>query len=270
MTKHQTKPVALTIAGSDSGGGAGIQADIKAMEANGVFAASVITAITAQNTRAVTAAMDLPVDIIEAQIDAVATDFTLGAVKTGMLSSRTIIEVVARKLRQHALGPVVVDPVMISKSGFSLLADEAVDAVRDQILPLADVATPNAHEAERLAGRPVNTLDDAERAARLIHAMGASAVLIKGGHLSDTEDAVDVLFDGINVQHFRGPRHDTPHTHGTGCTYASAIAARLARGEDLVTAISNAHRYVNRAIEHGLAIGGGHGPTNHFWAVNFE
>jgi len=263
--RSRTKPIALTIAGSDSGGGAGIQGDIKAMEAQGVFALSVITAITAQNTQAVSAALDLPLDIIEAQIDAVATDFDIASVKTGMLSSIDIIGVVARKIREHQIGPLVVDPVMISKTGFALLAEDAVEAVRDEILPLAYLATPNAHEAERLTGRPVRTVDDAERAARFIQSMGPGAVLIKGGHLEGLDDAVDVLFDGTTFHHFRARRHDTPHTHGTGCTYASAIAAHLARGEDLVTAVRKAHGYVNRAIEHGLAIGKGRGPTNHFY-----
>lgn len=261
---HQ-KPIALTIAGSDSGGGAGIQADIKAMEANGVFATSVITAITAQNTRGVTAALDLPADLIEAQIDAVADDFDIAAVKTGMLSSIAIIETVAAKLREHALRPLVVDPVMISKSGFALLANDAVDAVRDRMLPLADLVTPNAHEAERLVGRTVRTVAEAERAARLLHSMGPGAVLVKGGHLEGEEEAVDVLFDGSTVRHYRGTRHDTPHTHGTGCTYASAIAAHLARGADLPDAVERAHAYVNEAIRHALAIGEGRGPVNHFW-----
>lgn len=261
----RTKPIALTIAGSDSGGGAGIQADIKSMEANGVFATSAITAITAQNTQGVHAALDLPVDIIAAQIDAVAKDFDVAAVKTGMLSSIAIIETVAAKLQEHGLGPVVIDPVMVSKTGFALLADDAVEAVRDDILPLADLVTPNAHEAARLTGRTVETIADAERAARLLHSLGPKAVLIKGGHLEGEDEAVDVLFDGQTIRHFRGPRHDTPHTHGTGCTYASAIAARLALGEALLTAVEKAHGYVNDAIRHSLSIGKGRGPTNHFW-----
>jgi len=261
------KPVALTIAGSDSGGGAGIQADLKAMEANGVFGMSVITAVTAQNTRAVTAAHDLPLAIIEAQLDAVADDFAIGAVKTGMLSSVAIIECVARKLREHGLGPVVVDPVMVSKSGFSLLADDAVGAVRDVLLPLARVVTPNTHEAERLTGQPVRTLAEAEAAARAIQAMGPEAVLIKGGHLDRQRDAVDVLLEGGEVTYLRAERVDTPHTHGTGCTYAAALAARLARGESLRLAATHAKRYVTDAIRHALPLGGGHGPTNHFYFI---
>ena len=260
-----TKPLALTIAGSDSGGGAGIQADIKAMEANGVFAASVITAVTAQNTRAVTAAYDLPLTIIEAQLDAVADDFTFGAIKTGMLSSAGIIGLVARKVREHGFAPLVVDPVMISKSGFALLQPDAVEALKRDLLPLATLVTPNVHEAERLAGMEICTLADAEAAARTMHGFGPQAVLVKGGHLDGEPDAVDVLFDGVEVHAFRSERIDTPHTHGTGCTYASAIAAHLARGAALADAVQAAKAYVTEAIRHGLAIGGGHGPTSHFY-----
>ena len=265
MTSRPPKPLALTIAGSDSGGGAGIQADLKAMEANGVFAASVITAVTAQNTQAVAAAFDLPLGIIEAQLDAVADDFAFGAVKTGMLSSAAIIGLVARKVREHGLGPLVVDPVMISKSGFALLAPDAVETLRRELLPLAALVTPNVHEAERLAGGEIRTVADAEGAARAIHAFGPRAVLVKGGHLEDAAESVDVLFDGAEIHTFRAERIETPHTHGTGCTYASAIAAHLARGESLPGAVRRAKAYVTEAIRHGLAIGGGHGPTNHFY-----
>ncbi|MEM1041354.1 MAG: bifunctional hydroxymethylpyrimidine kinase/phosphomethylpyrimidine kinase [Bacteroidota bacterium] len=266
------KPLALTIAGSDSGGGAGIQADIKAMEANGVFAASVIAAVTAQNTKAVTAAFDLPLGIIEAQLDAVADDFDFGAVKTGMLSSAAIIDLVARKVQEYGsgtrpLGPLVVDPVMISKSGFALLKPDAVEAMKHRLIPLAALVTPNTHEAERLADTEIRTLDDAEAAARSIAALGAGAVLVKGGHLDGEADAVDVLFDGAEMHHLRAERIDTPHTHGTGCTYASAIAAHLARGAALTEAVERAKAYVTEAIRHGLPIGGGHGPTNHFFAL---
>ncbi|MBW1880564.1 MAG: bifunctional hydroxymethylpyrimidine kinase/phosphomethylpyrimidine kinase [Deltaproteobacteria bacterium] len=257
--------VALTIAGSDSGGGAGIQADLKSMQANGVFAASVITAVTAQNTRAVTAAFDLPIEIIEAQIDAVMSDIQVDATKTGMLSSIAIIEAVARKVREHWMFPLVVDPVMISKSGFALLKPDAVGALRTLLLPLATVVTPNAHEAERLAEMEIRTADDAARAARRLHRMGPGAVLVKGGHLEGEEQALDVLFDGQDEHRIASRRIDTPHTHGTGCTYASAIAANLAKGYDLVTAVQRAKRYLIGAIENGLPIGAGHGPTHHFW-----
>ncbi len=260
-----SKPLALTIAGSDSGGGAGLQADIKAMEANGVFAASVVTAVTAQNTRAVTAAFDLPLGIIEAQLNAVADDFRFGAVKTGMLSSAAIIGLVARKVREHRLEPLVVDPVMVSKSGFALLAPDAVEALTRDLLPLAALVTPNVHEAERLTGQAVTTVAEAEAAARTIHGFGAGAVLVKGGHLGGGAEAVDVLFDGRAMRRFRAEWIETPHTHGTGCTYASAVAAWLARGAPLAEAVAQAKAYVTEAIRHGLALGGGHGPTNHFY-----
>ena len=270
MPARNRIPVALTIAGSDSGGGAGIQADLKAMQANGVFAASVITAITAQNTRAVTAAFDLPVDLIEAQIDAVFDDIQIDAVKTGMLSSTAIIEAVAGRLTSHATAPLVVDPVMISKSGYALLREDAVDALKALLLPIATLITPNVHEAEHLSGVAIRTEGDARNAAKKLHEMGAQAVLVKGGHLAATQDSVDVLFDGTEFRTFSAPRINTPHTHGTGCTYASAIAAHLARGRDLAAAIGEAKVYVTEAIRAGLEIGSGHGPTDHFYFLRKE
>lgn len=257
--------VALTIAGSDSSGGAGIQADIKAMQANGVFAASVLTAITAQNTRAVTAAYDLPLDLIDAQLDAVFDDLTIRATKTGMLSSAGIIEVVAEQVKKRAIAPLVVDPVMISKSGFALLRPDAVATLKAQLLPRATLVTPNAHEAAHLTGRALRTVDEAKEAARQIYDLGPQAVLVKGGHLEDEAEAVDVLFDGTHFRTWRSARIDTPHTHGTGCTYAAAIAANLARGFDLYASIDRAKRYVAEAIRHGLPLGSGHGPTHHFY-----
>jgi len=263
-----TKPVALTIAGSDSGGGAGIQADLKAFEANGVFGTSALAAITAQNTQAVTTAYNLPESLIAAQIDAVADDFTLGAVKTGMLSAPGIIETTAECIAQHALSPLVVDPVMISKSGYKLLQDEAISTLIEALFPLATLITPNLHEAAHLLDQPVETLDDAIEAARALHDTGPGAVLVKGGHLADTEDAVDVLYDGETVHTVRAPRIDTANTHGTGCTYASAIAAHLARGATVPDAVARAKRYVTAAIRHSLDLGHGHGPTNHFFHLN--
>ncbi len=260
--------VALTIAGSDSGGGAGIQADIKSMQANGVFATSVITAITAQNTQAVTNAMDIPLDMIAAQIDAVFEDFDVQATKTGMLSSAGIIELVAQKVGQWNILPLVVDPVMISTSGFSLLKDDAEENLKSLLIPLATVVTPNAHEAAHLTGLEIKTVSDAEEAARQIFDMGPAAVLVKGGHLSGEEEAVDVFYDGDSFAYFRAPFIDTTHTHGTGCTYASAIAANLAKGMTLIDAIEKAKAYVTEAIRHGLAIGKGHGPTNHFYFLD--
>ncbi|MEM8485795.1 MAG: bifunctional hydroxymethylpyrimidine kinase/phosphomethylpyrimidine kinase [Bacteroidota bacterium] len=257
--------VALTIAGSDSGGGAGIQADIKSMQANGVFATSVITAVTAQNTQAVTAAYDLPLDIIAAQIDAVFDDFEVAAVKTGMLSSAAIIQLVAEKVAQWQMSPMVVDPVMISTSGFALLQEDAVENMKTLLIPKATLVTPNTHEATHLTGLSIASVAEAEAAAKAIYAMGPEAVLVKGGHLEQEEEAVDVLYDGEGFTYFRSAFIDTPHTHGTGCTYASAIAANLAKGMGLKPAIESAKGYVTEAIRHGLAIGKGHGPTHHFY-----
>lgn len=266
-----TKPIALTIAGSDSGGGAGIQADIKSMEANGVFATSALTAVTAQNSEAVTMAFNLPDPLIEAQIDAVASDFEVAAVKTGMLSSSSIIHTVAGRIEAHDLYPLVVDPVMISKSGFKLLEDEAIDTLRARLMPLATVVTPNAHEAALLTEGPIDTVDDARAAAEAVHAMGPDAVVVKGGHVhGDTAEVVDVFFDGTEMHTFAAPRIDTRNTHGTGCTYASAIAAHLARGRALPAAIEQAKRYVTAAIRHALPFGKGHGPTNHFYHLDPE
>lgn len=266
-----SKPVALTIAGSDSGGGAGIQADIKAMEANGVFATSALAAVTAQNTEAVTEAYDLPPSLVAAQIDAVAEDLPVQATKTGMLSAPAIIEVVADRVEAHGLEPFVVDPVMISKSGFKLLQDEAIDTLVDELLPLATVITPNVQEAVHLTSvDDIETVDDLRVAAEALYEKGPDAVLVKGGHLTEEENAVDVLVDGTSVRTFSAPRIDTPHTHGTGCTYASAIAANLARGHDLDSAVDRAKRYVTGAIKHALPLGRGHGPTNHFFHLDPE
>lgn len=264
MSKEPIK-TALTIAGSDSGGGAGLQADIKSFQANGVFGMSVVTAVTAQNTRGVSAAFDLPTEIILAQIDAVAEDFEIHAVKTGMLSSEEIINAVADGIERHALHSIVVDPVMVATSGDLLLQADAVDALKSRMLPLADLLTPNTYEAEVLAGFPVVTLDDARQAARVIRALGPKAVLLKGGHLKGEDDAVDVLVDSNGEALFHAERIYTPNTHGTGCTYASAIAANLAKGYDLREAIQRAKTYLTEAIRHSLSIGRGRGPTNHFW-----
>ena len=257
--------VAITIAGSDSGGGAGIQADIKAMQANGVYAATVITAITAQNTVAVTEAFELPVSLIEAQMDAVFDDLPIRATKTGMLSSAEIIEAVAARIEAREISPVVVDPVMISKSGFKLLKDDAIGTLKARLIPLAALVTPNAHEAEHLTGIEVKSVEAAREAALRIFEMGPGAVLVKGGHLEDEREAIDVLYDGKSFHTFAAPFIDTKNTHGTGCTYAASIAANLARGYPLRESIARAKRYVSDAIRHGLDIGEGHGPTNHFY-----
>jgi hydroxymethylpyrimidine/phosphomethylpyrimidine kinase len=254
----------LTIAGSDSGGGAGIQADIKAMSANGVFAMSVITAITAQNTEEVTEVFELPTSIIEAQIDAVFDDFEVAAVKIGMLSSADIVRTVARMLKPQSVVNLVVDPVMVSKSGQTLLKPDAVEALKRELIPMALVITPNVYEAEQLSGMPIKSLADARQAAKALYKMGCKHVLIKGGHLI-AERGTDILYDGKFFNIFKGDFIDTPHTHGTGCTYASAIAAQLARGKTLPDAIQTAKTYLTEAIRHGLAIGHGKGPTNHFY-----
>ncbi|MEP6601999.1 MAG: bifunctional hydroxymethylpyrimidine kinase/phosphomethylpyrimidine kinase [Nitrospirota bacterium] len=254
----------LTIAGSDSGGGAGIQADIKAMSANGVFAMSAITTVTAQNTEEVTDVFELPLSIIAAQIDAVFDDFDVSAVKTGMLSSAEIVKVVAKLLKPQNVTNLVVDPVMIAKSGHRLLKPDAVEALMHELIPLALVVTPNIHEAQQLSGIEIKTLNDARRAAKIIHRLGCRHVLIKGGHLLE-DRATDLLYDGRFFELFKSEFIDTPHTHGTGCTFASAIAAHLALGKPLTQAVTAAKAYLTEAIRHGLAIGHGKGPTNHFY-----
>jgi hydroxymethylpyrimidine/phosphomethylpyrimidine kinase len=257
-------PQALTIATSDSGGGAGIQADIKAMQANGVFALSALVAVTAQNTKTVTMIHALPRDIIEAQIDAVFDDFEIGAVKTGMLLSAEIVGIVADKLRARNTRPLVVDPVMISTSGHELLKPDAVDRMTRDLFPLAALVTPNIHEAERLARLSIASLEEAREAARRIHRLGCRTVLIKGGHLAAAL-ATDLLYDGKRFTTIPGQFIDTPNTHGSGCTYSAAIAAQLAKGRPLTEAVRAAKRYITEAIRHGLAIGHGHGPTHHFY-----
>ncbi len=260
---------ALTIAGSDSGGGAGIQADLKAFEANGVFGMSVVTALTAQNTRGVVAVHAVPAAFVTAQIDAVADDLPVGAVKTGMLASADIVSAVADGLGRWRLAPVVVDPVMVATSGDLLLEASAVETIRERLMPLADLATPNAHEAAVLAGFPVRTLDDARRAARAILMLGPRAVLVKGGHLADEAEAVDLLLEADGTETlFRNERLETRHTHGTGCTLASAIAANLAKGASLPDAVGRARRYLQQAIRHAPGVGHGHGPTRHFWFLS--
>ena len=257
---------ALTIAGSDSGGGAGIQADLKTFAAHGVYGTSAITALTAQNTVGVTALRVAPADMVVAQIDAVVSDLGCHAVKTGMLASTAIVGAVAEAVTRLRLPYLVVDPVMVSKSGDHLLAEDAVDALRRHLLPLCRVVTPNIPEAEVLTGLTITTVDDALRAARAIRALGAAAVVVKGGHL-DRSDIVDVLVDGDRVIHVTGPRIPGVHTHGTGCTFAAAIAARLALGDDLEAAVRAAQAYVAGAMRTGIPLGQGHRPLDHFWAT---
>ena len=254
----------LTIAGSDSGGGAGIQADIKAIHANGGFGLSVITSVTAQNTQEVTRAFDLPTDLIAAQIDAVFSDFDASAVKTGMLSSPEIVETVAAKLCRYAPENIIIDPVMLSKSKFPLLKPEAADCMCAKLFPLAALVTPNVDEAELLADCRINTIAEAKRAAEKILSFGCGGVLIKGGHLAG-DRATDVLYaDGVFTL-FDAERIETRNTHGTGCTYSAAIATQLGRGKNLIAAIQTAKDYVTNAIRYSLNIGRGQSPTNHFY-----
>ena len=256
----------MTIAGSDSGGGAGIQADLKTFAALGVYGTSALTAITAQNTLGVTAIHEVPTEIIAAQIQAILSDIGADAVKTGMLSSSAIIETVAQELQRHGVKRLVVDPVMVAKGGDRLLREDAVEALRTRLLPLATVVTPNMPEAEVLTGLTVRTPEDAREAARRIVAMGARSVVVKGGHITQ-DDAVDTFYDGSEFREFRAQRIDTKNTHGTGCTFASAIAAGLAKGLALAEAVAQAKNYVTEAIRANLEIGAGHGPLNHFYML---
>ncbi|HXG41991.1 MAG TPA: bifunctional hydroxymethylpyrimidine kinase/phosphomethylpyrimidine kinase [Dehalococcoidia bacterium] len=257
-------PVVMTVAGSDSGGGAGIQADLKTFAALGVYGTTAITAITAQNTLGVTAVFELPPDMVAAQIDALVEDMGADAVKTGMLASAPIVEAVADRLRHHGLGNVVVDPVMVAKSGHPLLLPDAVDALRRLLLPLATVVTPNLPEAEALVGRPLPEAEGLEEAARQIAAMGPQAVVIKGGHLPG-EEVTDLLYWRGQFYRFASPRVATANTHGTGCTFASAIAAYLAKGLEVPEAVARAKDYLTQALRHAYPIGRGRGPVHHFW-----
>lgn len=256
---------ALTIAGSDSGGGAGIQADLKTFAARGVFGMSVLTALTAQNTVGVQGVFEIPPEFVAQQIDSVASDIGVDAVKTGMLSSAPIIATIAAKIREHRLAPLVVDPVMVAKSGDPLLRDDARTALIEQLLPLATVVTPNLHEARVLCGFAINNLDEMCRAAEAIHRLGPRHVVVKGGHLPGTTEAIDILYDGKSFQEFRAPRVETKNTHGTGCTFASAIAAELAKGHAIADAVRIAKDYLTQVLRASanLQIGHGHGPMNH-------
>ncbi|HEU4584536.1 MAG TPA: bifunctional hydroxymethylpyrimidine kinase/phosphomethylpyrimidine kinase, partial [Gemmatimonadaceae bacterium] len=249
--------------GSDSGGGAGIQADLKTFHRFGVFGTSVITAITAQNTLGVANWMAVPTELITQQIDAVAGDLRPAATKTGMLADADVVRTVRDGIVKHSLSPYVLDPVMVATSGDPLLAPDAVRAIADELLPLADLVTPNLDEARILAGIDVDDVDAMQRAARILVEGGARAALVKGGHLSGVE-AIDVLATADDVQVFRHPRIDTHHTHGTGCTLSSAIAAHLALGHSLLEAVRLSLDFVHRAIEKAPGLGAGNGPLNHF------
>jgi hydroxymethylpyrimidine/phosphomethylpyrimidine kinase len=258
-----SQPVALTIAGSDSGAGAGIQADLKTFAALDVYGLSVITAVTAQNTIGVRAMQEIDPGVVAAQLDAVAEDFPIKAVKTGMLSSAAIIEVVVDGLRRHRLSTLVVDPVMVAKSGDRLLRQDAVEALVTSLLPLAAVVTPNLPEAEVLAKRSIDRFEDRLAAARVILRGGARAVVVKGGH-GGGDPVIDLLVTADVVREFRARRVASTSTHGTGCTFSAAIAAGLASGMDLEAAVGGAREYVSRALAQAEPLGHGHGPLGHF------
>lgn len=262
-----TRGRVLIIAGSDSGGGAGVQADIKSVTALGGYAATAITAVTVQNTLGVTDVHPIPDAVIAAQIQAVLSDIGADALKTGMLATVSVTETVAASLAAHAAGvPLVADPVMVAKGGHPLLEDDAVAAVRAHILPRADVVTPNAPEAERLTGVAIKTVDDMRRAGEALLAAGARAALVKGGHVPG-DVIVDLLVTPQGETAFEGPRLKTRHTHGTGCTLASAIAAGLAQGRELTAAVEEARAYVFEAIRRAPGFGAGHGPLDHGWPL---
>jgi hydroxymethylpyrimidine/phosphomethylpyrimidine kinase len=257
---------ALTIAGSDSGGGAGIQADLKTFAAHRVFGTSAITAVTAQNTLGVTMWEALSADLVTAQIEAIAGDIGADAVKVGMLANAAIVEAVAAAIEDLDLPHVVVDPVMIAKGGARLLEDDAVEAMRAELLPRAEIVTPNVPEAEALAGMRIVTAEDMREAGRRILAFGPRLVLVKGGHL-DGPESIDVACTSAESFELRGPRIDTRNTHGTGCTLSSAIAANLAAGLADREALTQAREYLEGAMRHAPDIGRGHGPLNHFWRL---
>lgn len=254
---------ALTIAGSDSGGGAGIQADLKTFTVLGVYGMSALTAITAQNTRGVHGIYNLPLEAIEKQIDAVVADIGADAAKTGMLSQAPVIELVAAKIRQYAIPNLVVDPVMVAKGGARLLEESAQNALIELLIPLAKIVTPNLPEAEVLTGLEIRTVADMKEAAKRIHDFGADTVVVKGGHLAG--DAIDIVYDGETFSELRAARIETRHTHGTGCTFSAALAAELAKGKSVTEAVAVAKEFITCAIADSLELGGGHGPTNH-WA----
>jgi hydroxymethylpyrimidine kinase/phosphomethylpyrimidine kinase len=254
-------PRALTIAGSDSGGGAGIQADLKTFAALGVYGTSAITAITAQNTEAVTAVQDIDLKVIRAQIRAVVEDIGIDVVKTGMLHTVDVINTVIEEIRDLKV-PIIVDPVMISKSGAELLREDAVEVLKKQLIPLATVLTPNTLEAEKLSGVEIHSLEDARSAAEILGEQGATAVVVKGGHLPIQDKVIDTFYYEGEIRRFESERIETPNTHGTGCVFASAIAAEIAKGRLVVEAVGEAKKFVSNAVKFSYSIGKGHGPVN--------
>jgi len=258
---------ALTIAGSDCSGGAGIQADLKTFAAYGVYGMSAITAVVAENTVGVQAILDLPIDIVVEQIKSCVEDIGVDAVKIGMLSNPEIVIAVAGCIRDHNLPNVVVDPVMIAKSGDPLLSEEAQRTIAEHLLRLARVITPNRFEAEVLTGRKIASLEDMKAAAAQLKGSGCEWVVVKGGHMTQLSEAIDVAHDGRVFHVIQGPALDSRNTHGTGCTFSSAIAAGLAKGYDMLGAIETAKEFITEAIRSGPALGHGHGPTNHLVGV---
>ena len=258
-------PRVLTIAGSDSGGGAGIQADIKTFTAHKVYGMSVVTSITAQNTSKVLGIKNVEPEFIELQLAAVVTDIGVDAVKTGMLSTSAIIKSVAGKLRKYKIEKIVVDPVMVSKSRARLLDKEAEASLAGDMIPIAFLITPNIPEAEVLSGISINSIEGMKRSAGVIHEKGAKYVLVKGGHLLNNNEATDILFDGSDFYEISTRWINTKNTHGTGCTYSAAICANLAKGLDVIDAVSNAKDYVTGAIEKSFNTGKGNGPLNHYF-----
>ncbi len=257
-------PRALTIAGSDSSGGAGIQADLKTFTALGVYGMSAITSVTVQNTQGVYGVLDVPPQMVYEQIKVVMEDIGVDAVKTGMLHREDIIEFVAKAVKDFSIEKLVVDTVMYSKSGYPLLEERAQKALIEKLIPLAALITPNIPEAERLCNFKIRSVEDMEKACKFLLSLGCKAVLVKGGHLESGEN-VDVFYDGVNFEYLKGEFVKTKNTHGTGCTLSSAITAFLAKGMDLKTSIKKAKDYIQKAIENNLKIGKGHGPLNHMW-----
>ncbi len=255
----------LTIAGSDSCGGAGIQADLKTFSAHGVYGMSIITAVTAQNTQGVFAVQDISADIIQKQIEVIFDDISVDAIKIGMVSKTETIKIISETLSKYHINNLVVDPVMVSKSGFHLLQSDAKEALINYLLPMATVVTPNIPEAEVITGLEIKKVDDMEKAAKVIYKMGPKYILVKGGHLED--DALDVLYDGEKFYYYSSPRINTKNTHGTGCTLSSAIASNLGKGFSVMESIDKAKNYITLAIQYSFPIGKGVGPVHHFYEL---
>ncbi|NDI34892.1 bifunctional hydroxymethylpyrimidine kinase/phosphomethylpyrimidine kinase [Chengkuizengella sediminis] len=258
------KPIkVLTIAGSDSGGGAGIQADLKTFQELEVFGMSAITAITAQNTLGVQGVYPSSLEAVANQIDSIGTDMGADAIKTGMLFNSEMIGLVCEKIKQYGWENVVVDPVMIAKGGAPLLQEEAVKTMREQLIPLSKVITPNMPEAEALTGRKIQSLEDRKEAAKMLYDLGAQNVVIKGGHDTNSDEVIDLLFDGTEFTTYQSKRINTKNTHGTGCTFAAAVASELAKERSIKEAVGNAKKFVHVSIVNAMQIGSGHGPLNH-------